>query len=78
MHHRWTRLWKVIANTCANASLCPFTILLYSILKTVWHYQSHGHVSTLVVLPLTQCMLGLFPFIHVIRIISSAHEIMKT
>ena len=33
MHHRWTRRWKVIANTCANALLCPFTILLYSILK---------------------------------------------
>ena len=29
MHHRWTCCWKVIANTCANVLLCPFTILLY-------------------------------------------------
>ena len=33
MHYCWTRHWKVIANTCANTSLCPFTILLYSIRK---------------------------------------------
>ena len=36
------------------------------------------HVFTLVVLPSAQSMFGLFPFIHVICIISSAHEITKT
>ena len=75
MHHHW----RVIANTCANASLCYFTILFYSILKgIVWNYWNHGHVSVLVVLPVIKCMLRLFLFIHVIRIISSAHEITKT
>ena len=36
------------------------------------------HIFAMVVLPLVQSMFGLFYFIHVICIISSAHEIMKT
>ena len=44
----------------------------------LWFLLQDDHVCAQVVPPLAQSMFGLFPFIHVICIISLAHEIMKT
>ena len=54
-----------------NESVCVSTPSLRFLLQD-------DHVFVLVVPPLAQSMFGLFLFIHVIRIISSAHEIMNT
>ena len=51
---------------------------VYVLIPSLWFLLQDDHVFTLVVLPLVQSMFGLFLFIHIICIISSANEIMKT
>ena len=47
---------------------------VYVSILSLQFFLQDDHVFTLVVLPLAQSVFGLFPFIHVICIISSAHE----